>query len=102
MQTYIDSVQKERAQYPELNNSYSENVSNIAVDSDSVIPQKKICFRGETYEENEANKSMNTRETIDTSKKMYKTKAKTLNKLRAKELGITRAKQLKREQKNSS
>ena len=39
MQTYIDSVNKEPAAYPEQNTAYFENVAKITVDIDSVILQ---------------------------------------------------------------
>ena len=41
MKTYIDTVKKGRAAYPEHNTSYLEKVGNITVDSDSLIPHKK-------------------------------------------------------------
>ena len=39
MKTYIESVKKEHAAYPEHNILYFENVANITLDSDNVITQ---------------------------------------------------------------
>ena len=41
MRTYIDSVKKERAAYPEESTAYFENVVNITADVHSVIPKDK-------------------------------------------------------------
>ena len=41
MQTYIDSVKKEHASYPEQSTQCYKNVVNITVDIYSVIPQFK-------------------------------------------------------------
>ena len=41
MKTYIDIVKKERADSPENNISYFENVAYITVYNDNKIPQKK-------------------------------------------------------------
>ena len=66
MQNYIDSCHKElerRAAYPEQSTTNFENVANITVDSDSVIPKDKQNggekYRQEIpYSENEANNSI--------------------------------------------
>ena len=41
MKTYIDNVKKEHTGYLEQNTSYFENVVNITVDIDSIIPMEK-------------------------------------------------------------
>ena len=79
MHTYIDSFKKERAEYPEQNTAYFQNVENITVDSDNVILQEKqkVCEE-ETHDKNEANNSMNARKTIDASKTIEQNLIKTI------------------------
>ena len=65
MKNYIDRFHKEseiRAACPEQSTPHFENVDNITVDSDSVIPQEKKTGsekyqQANYYEENESNKS---------------------------------------------
>ena len=96
MKTYIDTVKKGRAAYPEHNTSYLEKVGNITVDSDSLIPHKKKNGSEEdiynnrqedckfSYEKNDKNKDMNAKETIGASKTIEQNEK--LNKARAKQL----------------
>ena len=75
MQEHIDSCHKESESsevYPEHSTAHFNNVTNITVDSDSIIPQKKQNGREENvqkdheipFNKNEANKSIIENETI--------------------------------------
>ena len=44
IKTYIDICKKKCVAYPEQRTAYLENIVNITVDSDSVIPQEKKTF----------------------------------------------------------
>ena len=77
-QTYIDSLKKERAEYPEQKTLHSKNITNITVDIYSVTPHKeKIGIQEDRQEDcnihfnkNEANNSMNANKTVGASKKI--------------------------------
>ena len=49
---YIDSVDKERAAYPEENTLHFKNVAKITVDSYSITPQKIQNGKEEDRQEN--------------------------------------------------
>ena len=74
MKTYIDIVKKERADSPENNISYFENVAYITVYNDNEIPQEKqnSCEKDHQEDrkisyndENEENKSTDASKTIE-------------------------------------
>ena len=90
MQTNIDSVKKEHESYLEQNTSYFENIVNILVNSDSVIPQDKQNGSEEYFQEdckiyydkNESNGSVNASKKIAKSKKIEQNMSKKLNKMK--------------------
>ena len=81
LKTYIESCHKESercAAYLEQNTLHSEIASDIAINSDSITPQKKKNDREEyrqedhqmPFNENDANKSKNVSRKVNTSKKI--------------------------------
>ena len=109
LEDYIASCHKEserRAVYKEQITEHFNNVADITADSDSITPQKKQNgrekYRHITFNNNEANNSINASKTIEpnASKKFEPNKSKKIEpnasnkiqKLRAKRL--TRAKKL--------
>ena len=81
LRTYTDSVKKDHLAYLEKNTLHFENVADITVNSDGIIPEKKRNRReGDhqknckiPFDENEANKSIIASKTILQDIQLYLT-----------------------------